>query len=213
MAVALSCKGAAQNRRETMFARTERLLLRPSWPEDAQELHAAIADEGIVRNLARAPWPYTADDAVHFTAQAHDERHPAFLLMLRTRGAPRLIGGCGIGDLDGEAELGYWIARPYWGLGFATEASRAVIQIAKTIGHKKLIASHFTDNPASGNVLRKLGFQSTGKIAQRQSKGRGEAAACAMYERALGEASSEPRAMLRPSAFSMREQMERLQAA
>ena len=100
-----------------MFARTERLLLRPSWPEDAQELHAAIADEGIVRNLARAPWPYTADDAVHFTAQAHDERHPAFLLMLRTKGAPRLVGGCGIGDLDGEAELGFWIARPYWGLG------------------------------------------------------------------------------------------------
>mgnify|MGYP003863549573 CR=1 FL=1 len=137
-----------------MFARTERLLLRPSWPEDAQELHAAIADEGIVRNLARAPWPYTADDAVHFTAQAHDERHPAFLLMLRTKGAPRLVGGCGIGDLDGEAELGYWIARPYWGLGFATEASRAVINIAKAIGHNKLIASHFTDNPASGNVLR-----------------------------------------------------------
>jgi RimJ/RimL family protein N-acetyltransferase len=212
MAVALSCKGAAQNRRDTMFARTERLLLRPSWPEDAQELHEAIADEGIVRNLARAPWPYTADDAVHFTAQEYDPRHPAFLLMLRTRGAPRLIGACGIGDLDGEAELGYWIARPYWGLGFATEASRAVIQIAKTIGHKKLIASHFTDNPASGNVLRKLGFQNTGKITQRQSKGRGEGAACAMYERALNSASSEPHALLGPPAFSMRGQMERLQA-
>ena len=196
-----------------MFARTERLLLRSSWPEDAQELHQAIADEGIVRNLARAPWPYTADDAVHFAAQAHDEQHPAFLLMLRTRGAPRLIGACGIGDLDGEAELGYWIARPYWGLGFATEACRAVIHIAKTIGHNKLIASHFTDNPASGNVLRKLGFQNTGNITQRHSKGRGEAAACAMYEWALDGASSEPRAMLRPPAFSMREQMERLQAA
>ena len=196
-----------------MFARTERLLLRPSWPEDAQELHQAIADEGIVRNLASAPWPYTADDAVHFTTQEHDALYPAFLLMLRTRGAPRLIGSCRINKYDGCVELGYWISRPYWGLGFATEASRAVIQIAKTIGHNKLIASHFTDNPASGNVLRKLGFQNTGNITQRHSKGRGEAAACAMYERALDGASSEPRAMLRPPAFSMREQMERLQAA
>ena len=196
-----------------MFARTERLLLRPSWPEDAQELHQAIADEGIVRNLASAPWPYTADDAINFTAQEHDALYPAFLLMLRSRGAPRLIGSCGISKYDGCVELGYWISRPYWGLGFATEASRAVIQIAKTIGHNKLIASHFTDNPASGNVLRKLGFQSTGKITQRQSKGRGEAAACAMYERSLNSASSEPHAMLRPPAFSMREQMERLQAA
>jgi RimJ/RimL family protein N-acetyltransferase len=196
-----------------MFARTERLLLRPSWPEDAQELHQAIADEGIVRNLASAPWPYTAGDAVHFTTQEHDALYPAFLLMLRTRGAPRLIGSCRISKYDGCVELGYWISRPYWGLGFATEASRAVIQIAKTIGHNKLIASHFTDNPASGNVLRKLGFQNTGNITQRHSKGRGEAAACAMYERALDGASSEPRAMLRPPAFSMREQMERLQAA
>ncbi|MEY3876917.1 MAG: hypothetical protein RLZZ191_600 [Pseudomonadota bacterium] len=130
-----------------MFARTERLLLRPSWPEDAGELHQAIADEGIVRNLARAPWPYTAEDAVRSATQEHNAHFPSFLMMLRTNGAPRLIGACGIGNLNGEPELGYWIGRPYWGLGFATEASRAVIEIAKTIGHKKLVASHFTDNP------------------------------------------------------------------
>lgn len=65
-----------------MFARTERLLLRPSWPEDAGELHQAIADEGIVRNLVRTPWPYTADDAAQFAAQAHDALYPSFLLML-----------------------------------------------------------------------------------------------------------------------------------
>ena len=196
-----------------MFARTERLLLRPSWPEDAAELHQAIADEGIVRNLARAPWPYTADEAVRFATQEHDELYPAFLLMLRTNGAPRLIGACGIGNLDGAPELGYWIARPYWGLGFATEASRAVINIAKTIGHKKLVASHFTDNPASGKVLRKLGFQSTGKLEQRHSKGRKASMTCAVYEKALDDSGSEPLARPRTQAFTIREHMERLQAA
>jgi RimJ/RimL family protein N-acetyltransferase len=206
-------QGAAQNRRETMFARTERLLLRPSWPEDAAELHQAIADEGIVRNLARAPWPYTVDDAVQFATQAHDPLYPAFLLMLRTHGAPRIIGACGIGNGDGSAELGYWIARPYWGLGFATEASRAVVNIAKAIGHKKLTASHFTDNPASGNVLRKLGFQNTGQTALRHSNGRDEAMTCALYVKPLDGAGTEPRARLAPPAHSMREQMERLQAA
>jgi len=196
-----------------MFARTERLLLRPSWPEDAAELHQAIADEGIVRNLTRAPWPYTAADAQHFATQAHDALYPSFLLMLRTHGAPRLIGACGLGNHDGNVELCYWIARPYWGLGFATEASRAVISIAKAIGHEKLIANHFTDKPASGNVLRKLGFQNTGKTAQRQSNGRGEPMTCALYEKALDGAGSELRTQLSPPAFSMREQMERLQAA
>lgn len=196
-----------------MFARTERLLLRPSWPEDANELHRAIADEGIVRNLARAPWPYTVEDAARFATEDHDPLYPNFLLMLRTKGAPRLIGACGIGSFHGQAELGYWIARPYWGLGFATEASRAVMNIARTIGHEKLIASHFTDNPASGKVLRKLGFQHTGKTEQRHSKGRGEATACALYEKSLDAANAEPVAVRRAPAFTIREHMERLQAA
>ena len=196
-----------------MFARTERLLLRPSWPEDARDLHQAIADEGIVRNLARAPWPYTAEDAVRFATQEHDTCFPTFLMMLRTNGAPRLIGACGIGNLDGEAELGYWIGRPYWGLGFATEASRAVVEIAKTIGHKKLVASHFTDNPASGKVLRKLGFQSTGKTAQRHSNGRGIATTCALYERSLDATTTDGDDMRNPRPLGMREYMERLQAA
>jgi RimJ/RimL family protein N-acetyltransferase len=196
-----------------MFARTERLLLRPSWPEDAAELHAAIADEGIVRNLARAPWPYTVEEAVRFATLDHDERHPAFLLMLRTDGAPRLIGACCLGDRNGEAELGYWIARPYWGLGFASEAGRAVLNIAKAIGHKKLIAGHFTDNPASGRVLRKLGFKNTGKTEQRHSKGRGDTMSCALYEKSLEEAENDAVDMTRTPAFSMREHFERLQAA
>ena len=196
-----------------MFARTERLLLRPSWPEDAADLHQAIADEGIVRNLASAPWPYAAADALDFATQEHDPLYPAFLLMLRTHGAPRLIGSCGISKYDGCVELGYWISRPYWGLGFATEASRAVINIARTIGHKKLIASHFTDNLASGNVLRKLGFRNTGKTASRHSNGRREAMTCALYEKALDDAGSEPTVMPPLPAFNIRATTDRLQAA
>jgi RimJ/RimL family protein N-acetyltransferase len=197
-----------------MFARTERLLLRPSWPEDAAELHAAIADEGIVRNLARAPWPYTQEEAVRFATMDHDESHPAFLLMLRTDAAPRLIGACGLGERNGEAELGYWIARPYWGLGFASEASRAVMNIAQAIGHKKLIAGHFTDNPASGQVLRKLGFKNTGKTEQRHSKGRDTSVACALYEKSLvDDADDGVTAMPGVPATGMREYFERSLAA
>lgn len=168
-----------------MFARTERLLLRPSWPEDASAIHAAIADESIVRNLARAPWPYTPCDAAQFAALEHGEMFPNFMLMLRTDGAPKLIGSCGLGELNGEAELGYWIARPYWGQGFAAEAARAVVNIAKALGHEKLVSGHFTDNPASGRVLRKIGFQPLGRIEQRYSAGRGREVSCALYEKPL----------------------------
>jgi RimJ/RimL family protein N-acetyltransferase len=169
-----------------MFARTERLLLRPSWPEDARELYHAIADEGIVRNLARAPWPYSEQDAAQFAALEHSESYPTFLLMQRTDGAPRLVGACGLAEYDGEAELGYWISRPYWGLGYASEAARAVIGVARAIGHQRLISGHFTDNPASGHVLRKLGFKATGKTELRFSVGRGRRVPCALYEKILG---------------------------
>jgi RimJ/RimL family protein N-acetyltransferase len=178
-----------------MFARTERLLLRPSWPEDAQELHRAIDDEGIVRNLARAPWPYRLDDARSFVTASQPILLPNFMLMLRTDGAPRLVGSCGLGEHNGEVELGYWIARPYWGLGFATEAGRAVIRIAHAIGYKKLIAGHFTDNPASGRVLRKLGFKNTGRVEHRHSLGRGQMVASALYEMELSSSDGEDHLM------------------
>ncbi len=169
-----------------MFARTERLLLRPSWPEDDRQIYNAVADEAIIRNLALAPWPYLREDAASFAALQHPQRYPNFLLMQRTDGAPRLVGSCGIHERDGEAELGYWIARPYWGLGYATEAARAVVGVAHALGHSRLISGHFTDNPASGLVLRKVGFKPTGKTEMRHSKGRGRQVPCALYEKARG---------------------------
>jgi RimJ/RimL family protein N-acetyltransferase len=173
------------DRREKMFARTERLLLRPIWPEDAGALYDAIADEAIVGNLARAPWPYTRDDAANFAALEHSEYFPNFMLMLRTNGEPKLIGSCGLGEREGEAELGYWIARDHWGRGFASEAAKAVVSIAKALGHKKLVSGHFTDNPNSGRVLRKIGFRATGRVEQRFSNGRGHKAPCALFEKDL----------------------------
>lgn len=165
-----------------MFARTERTLLRPGWIEDAAELQSMIADEAVVKNLATAPWPYALDDARAFLQMPRSAEEISFLISLRTGGAPKIIGGAGIGTQpDGALELGYWIARPYWGLGFATEAARAVLSIARAMNLPRLTASHMVDNPASGKVLRKLGFQPTGRIVNRYSAGRGGDVATVEY--------------------------------
>ena len=157
-----------------MFARTERLLLRPGWAEDAPALAAAIADEKIVRNLATAPWPYGLRDAEAFLAQPRDPALPSFLIFERTDSDPRLVGSCGLGRRpSGAVELGYWIARPFWGRGYATEAATALIDIARTLGFTRLEGSHFLDNPASGRVLEKLGFEPLGITAPRMSCARG----------------------------------------
>lgn len=157
-----------------MFIRSERLFLRPGWPEDWQDLLGGIADEGVVRNLARAPWPYTADDARWFASQPQDPRLPHFFVTLPTSTAPaELIGCVALAEVEGEVELGYWFARKHWGRGYATEAARAVLRLAKVLGHRAIVAGHFIDNPASGAVLRKAGFAPTGRLRQRFSLSRG----------------------------------------
>ena len=166
-----------------MFARTPRLLLRPGWMEDASALAEAIGDPAILRNLTKAPSPYDVGDAREFLSLPHDSRFPRLLAFSRTCGAPRLIGGCGLHLAeDGASELGYWIARPYWGLGFATEAASAVLSMARAAGIRDIRAAYFADNPASGNVLRKLGFRYTGRVEQRSSPARGKPAECLVFE-------------------------------
>jgi RimJ/RimL family protein N-acetyltransferase len=172
-----------------MFARTPRLLLRPGFPEDAPALAAAIADEAIVRNLATAPWPYRMRDAEAFLARPRDPVLPSLLIFERTGGAPQLIGSCGLGRRpSGAVELGYWIARPFWGRGFATEAATAMIGIAAALRLRQLEASHFIDNPASARVLDKLGFESTGLIAPRMNCARGEEVPARLMRRRLAGA-------------------------
>lgn len=166
-----------------MFARTPRLLLRPGWREDAPALAAAIGDFAIVSRLARAPWPYTLGDAEAFLAADHGPL-PNFLIFARTLGAPRLVGGIAFDSTDDGVELGYWIARPYWGLGFATEAGRAMLDIADNgLRLPKLRAGHFADNAASGRVLTKLGFEPTGAVGTRVCRASGSVVNSVEFER------------------------------
>jgi len=171
-----------------MFARTERLLLRPGWAEDAPALARAIADETVVRNLATAPWPFALEDAEAFLAAPRDPAMPSFLITQRTDGDPVLVGACGLGRRpSGAVELGYWIGRSHWGKGFATEAGQALIDIARTLKLPRLEASHFVDNPASGRVLEKLGFLPAGLTAERYSCARGGEAMSRLYRLRLIE--------------------------
>jgi RimJ/RimL family protein N-acetyltransferase len=157
-----------------MFARTARLLLRPGFSEDAPALAAAIADEAIVRNLTHAPWPFRTRDAEALLARPNDPVLPSLLIFERTSGAPQLVGSCGLARRpSGAVEMGYWIARAHWGRGLATEACGALIDIARAVGLACVEGSHFLDNPASGQVLEKLGFEPIGIVAPRFSCARG----------------------------------------
>lgn len=159
-----------------MFHRTPRLLLRPPWPEDARALAAALADREIAANLMQAPHPYTLADAQAFIARcAAAEPGPRFVILTREAEGTAVAGTIGLdrNDDSGAWELGYWVAKDWQGRGYATEAGRAVLELA-FLGLRlpRVTASYFMDNPASGRVLEKLGFAPAGN-GSRYSQARG----------------------------------------
>jgi len=155
-----------------MFVRTDRLFLRPAWLEDAPELTRAIAQAPVVRMLARVPWPYSEADARSWIEAERDPFLPELLVTLPEEGG-RIIGSCGLHDDDGRTAVGYWIDPDHWNKGYATEALNGVLAVARTLGHRCIVGRHAADNPASGRVLRKVGFRSTGRARPFHSLGRG----------------------------------------
>jgi len=169
-----------------MFARTPRLLLRPGWREDAPALAAALSDDTVVAKLAHLRRPFGMAEAEALLAQDRGAL-PNFLIFARTHGAPRLVGGIGLSPAANDVELEYWIARAYWGLGFATEAGRAVTNIADYgLRLPSLVAGHFRDDPASARVLAKLGFEATGEVASVRCRARDAAEVSHRYVRRAG---------------------------
>jgi RimJ/RimL family protein N-acetyltransferase len=140
---------------------TERLNLRAPRLEDAKTVTLLANDKRIAENTARIPHPYTLSDAENFIARSNVTGGEAvFLITLRDKS---VIGACGITTLEDQPEIGYWLAAPYWGKGYATEALHAAVDYAFVdLDHQALTAGARVTNPASRRVLEKCGFQWTG---------------------------------------------------
>lgn len=142
---------------------TARLRLRPFDHSDIRTLVALIGAKEVAATTLRIPHPYTETDAREFLSRIQDDEEARFAINLRDSG--QLIGGMGLRPTPGHqnAELGYWFGVPYWGQGYATEAGREVLRYGfRDLDLHRIFASHFKHNPASGNVLRKLGMRHEG---------------------------------------------------
>ena len=143
-----------------MFARTKRLTLRPGWPEEAESLHQTIAHEAVAMKLAQLPWPYTQADAEAFLSMPRGAADARFLILTHDAAYPQMVGGIALTDHgSGLMELGYWLTPTAWGRGYATEAARAVVDMARhALPARRIEARHHLDNAPSRRVLEKLGF-------------------------------------------------------
>jgi RimJ/RimL family protein N-acetyltransferase len=161
---------------------TRRLKLRALARGDVGRIATYASDFEIARMTTRMPHPYAMGDAEAFVDRAA-RQNPAtdatFAVELEDEG---LIGVCGF--FTGEnapLEMGYWIGKPWWGQGYATEAALGALSWAEQGWGKRMVsAGHFSDNPSSGAVLCKAGFLYTGDVALRPSLARGAPTATRM---------------------------------
>jgi RimJ/RimL family protein N-acetyltransferase len=138
---------------------TERLLLRPFVRTDAPEFARLAGDWAVASMTSDIPHPLSEVQSRAWLRPGRGEVRFAIEL----RGA--LIGGTGFyRRYSGAAEVGFWLGRPWWGRGYATEATSAAMSYGvRNLRIPGFTSSHFIDNQASANVLRKLGFEPVGR--------------------------------------------------
>ncbi len=140
---------------------TDRLILRPPRPSDIPAITSWLGDYDVAKMTARVPHPYSEADAEDFIAGVGAEDRVVFALTRKNDG---MFMGCAGLHSDGQGwEMGYWLGKPFWGHGFATEAAGRLIGFAfETLDQGQVQAGWFADNPASGHVLAKLGGRHNG---------------------------------------------------
>jgi [ribosomal protein S5]-alanine N-acetyltransferase len=148
-----------------------RLLLRPPRSTDASAMARALADRRVARPI-HLPAGYSIRDARDFIRRCErglaDGSNYGLAITLRSSG--ELIGGCGLHQVQLDhrnAHVGYWIARPHWGQGYAPEAASLLISAGfRELGLHRIHTGVFPDNPRSMRVLRRLGFRTEGRARE-----------------------------------------------
>lgn len=130
------------------------ISLRPLTMDDAEAITALLGNdpEGIAKT-ARIPWPFTLADAREWLAKVVDDEGAWAIVRNGV-----FAGGIGLRISAGEAEVGYWIGKPFRGTGLATEALQLILSKARATGISRIQAFTFPDNAPSRRVLEKQGF-------------------------------------------------------
>lgn len=144
---------------------------------DRDALVRHLDDRDIYDRTLRIPYPYTeahADEWLALVAGiARQQGRPVHWAIRQADG--ELIGGCGLDGFqlgkDHRAEIGYWLARPYWGRGIMTAVVQRLCRFAfEELGLVKITAHVFRHNSASARVLEKCGFAQEGLLRKHYCK-------------------------------------------
>ena len=160
---------------EQPILETERLILRPFEAADAAEVQRLAGDRDVNSPTLNIPYPYEdgmAQDWISGHGELFEKGEQAIFAVTRA------LDGALVGAMDltftpqhDRAALGYWIGKPYWDVGYATEAVRAVLGYGfQTRGLNRIQATLMTRNPASGRVMQKAGMTHEGRLRKHIKK-------------------------------------------
>lgn len=144
-----------------MKIETARLVLRPWTIEDAEPLFKYAADP-LVGPAAGWNVHESVEDSRRIIREILSE-NGTFAVIIKENG-PEPVGSigyfpCTAAEAGGAPEIGYWIARPFWGNGYIPEAVEALLALLfRTEKHPQVWCAHFTGNEKSRRVIEKCGF-------------------------------------------------------
>jgi RimJ/RimL family protein N-acetyltransferase len=155
---------------------TLRLKLRPLALSDAPLIQKAAGARAIADTMISIPHPYPDGEAGRYVDKQLSDREAghsmAFIIEPKTEGAfYGLVEVRNINDEHSLAELSFWLTPDKWGHGYMSEAVRAVTDyVFETLQLNRIYAYHMVRNPASGHILKKIGFKQEGLLRQRVRK-------------------------------------------
>lgn len=150
---------------------TKRLLLRSLILEDAADVQRLAGEYDVASTLPNIPHPYEDGMAEEWIRSCYErfEKDEALNFAITLNTDKHFIGGIALrlNQEDKRGKLGYWIGKPYWNRGYATEAARAVLAYSfQVLKLNRIHAKHFKRNPASGRVMEKIGMRYEGCLRE-----------------------------------------------
>lgn len=155
----------------------DRIHLSEFLPSDKPALLEHLKEKEIYDRTLRIPYPYTESDAdewLALTTKLTEQQGQQVHWAIRNQ-ETLLIGGCGFDGFQigksHRAEIGYWLAKPYWGQGIMPAVVHNLCQFAFTKWKLAKITAHvFSFNIASARVLEKCSFEQEGYLRKHYLK-------------------------------------------
>ena len=142
---------------------TKRLTLRPFRLSDAPVVQLLAGERDIADTTMNIPHPYgdgMAEEWIVGQKSAYEDGK-AITFAIVVRDNDSLVGAIGLRIDRGcnKAELGYWVGKPFWNRGYATEAAIALLAFGfDELRLNRIHAAHLARNPSSGRVMEKSGM-------------------------------------------------------